>query len=309
VSKNQTTGELLMVRPANFGYNKETAANNYFQSKQDAVSPAKIKEKALQEFDNFVTLLRSKDINVLLLEDSAEPVKTDAVFPNNWISFHEDGKMITYPMFAPSRRKERDESFIELIQDKFEVSQHLRLEQSEENDRFLEGTGSMVLDRAHKIAYACVSPRTHQVMLETFCQLAGYEKQVFHATDQEGRAIYHTNVMMAIGEKFVVICMDSIEDEDEKAALKTTFEKTGKEIIAISREQVNAFAGNMLQVSNIHGKKYLVMSQAARNILNKKQVARLKKYTLLLSAPLDTIETYGGGSARCMMAEIFLPKR
>ncbi len=309
MSKNQTTGELLMVRPANFGYNQETAANNYFQSEEGSVSPTEIKERALQEFDNFVALLRSKDINVLVLEDSEEPVKTDAVFPNNWISFHADGKMITYPMFAPSRRKERDESFIERIQYEFEVSQHLRLEQSEESDRFLEGTGSMVLDRGHKIAYACISPRTHPVMLETFCQLTGYEKQLFHATDQQGRDIYHTNVMMAMGADFVVICMDSIEDEEEKAALKATFERTGKAIVEISHEQVNAFAGNMLQVSNVNGKRYLVMSQAARDILNKKQVEQLKKYTLLLSAPLDTIETYGGGSARCMMAEIFLPKR
>ncbi len=298
-----------MVRPANFGYNQETAANNHFQSEEGTLSPSEIKEKALQEFDNFVALLRSKDINVLVLEDSVEPVKTDAVFPNNWISSHEDGKMITYPMFAPSRRKERDESFIEQIQGKFEVSQHLRLEQSEENGRFLEGTGSMVLDRVHKIAYACISPRTHPVMLETFCQLTDYEKQLFHATDEEGRAIYHTNVMMAMGDDFVVVCMDSIENEGEKAALKTAFEKTGKFIVEISHEQLNAFAGNMLQVSNENGKKYLVMSQAARDILTKKQVEQLKKYTLLLSAPLDTIEAYGGGSARCMIAEIFLPKR
>ncbi len=305
--KRQTCSSILMVRPSNFGFNEETAANNAFQVNDTSLSILEIQEKAVVEFDNFVKLLRSKDIEVVVVNDQEYPVKPDAVFPNNWVSFHKDGTVMTYPMFSKIRRKERREDVLNLLGKRFNIKHRLRLEDAEAMERYLEGTGSMVLDRVNQIAYACLSQRTDGTILETFCQLLGYKKQLFTAVDGNGKAIYHTNVMMAIGEDFVVICMDSIQDKEEKAALLKSFEATNKEVIAISFDQMNAFAGNMLQVSNIHGKKYLVMSQSARDCLDNEQLDRLKKYTLILSAPLQVIETYGGGSARCMMAEIFLP--
>ncbi len=303
----QTTPNILMVRPANFGFNAETAENNAFQSRDGRLSADEMRHLAQAEFDAFVQNLRSAGVNVIVAEDSAEPVKPDAVFPNNWVSFHEDGTVATWPMFAVNRRLERAESVIETVKKAgFLIKKRLHLEESEAHDRFLEGTGSIIFDHENQLAYACLSPRTDGQLLEDFCKKTGCTAILFRATDAAGQEIYHTNVMMAMGETFVVICLDSIGDADERHQLTEVFESTGKEIIEISLDQMNHFAGNMLQVQNTAGDRILVMSEQAFQSLSPGQIETLASHTKLLHQPLPTIETYGGGSARCMMAEIFL---
>ena len=297
-----------MVRPANFAFNEETAANNAFQSRDDSMSAEDMRRKAVLEFDDFVRKLREAGVNVVVVEDSAAPVKPDAVFPNNWVTFHQEGLIVTYPMFAPTRRRERREEVVsEVLKQGFHSDQRLHLENSEADDRFLEGTGSIIFDHQNRFAYACLSPRTDAALLQDLCRKIGYREVVFHAVDAGGRDIYHTNVMMALGETFVVICLDSVRDPEERLMLETTFRDTGKEIVDITLGQMNAFAGNMLQVRNLAGDTILVMSEQAYRALTPDQVRRLEGHTRLLYSPIATIETYGGGSARCMMAEIFLP--
>lgn len=305
----QTADTILMVRPANFGFNEETAANNAFQTQSNVLTPAEIKKRAIDEFDEFVQKLREVGVNVLVARDTTRPVRPDAVFPNNWVTFHQEGIVITYPMFAPTRRRERRRAIIDLVcKHNFTATKRIRLEYNEKLNRFLEGTGSIIFDHPNRLAYACLSPRTDAGLLDELCRQIGYEPIAFRATDAEGRDIYHTNVMMALGETFVVICMDSIPDEESRQRLRALFEKTGKTIVSITHEQMNCFAGNMLQVRNAKGERILVMSTQACNSLDKSQIALLRSHTLLLHAPLFTIEKYGGGSARCMMAEVFLPK-
>ncbi len=304
----QTTDTLLMVRPARFGFNPETAANNAFQVNDAGRSPEEIQAAAAAEFDEFVARLRAQDINVIAAEDSPEPYTPDAVFPNNWVSFHHDGSVITYPMFSPLRRQERREEIIALVQSQFAAGKRIHMEQHEAEGRFLEGTGSMILDHDHKRVYACLSPRTEAGLLEEFGRITGYKPVIFHSTDAAGQDVYHTNVMMAIGETFVVICMDSVKDPVEKAMLEAEFAVTGKEVITITLDQMNSFAGNMLQVRNAAGQTFLVMSEQAFHSLDPEQVARIEKHTQILHSPLYTIEKYGGGSARCMLAEVFLPR-
>jgi hypothetical protein len=303
----QTTDTILMVRPANFGFNAETAANNAFQNNDGTLSPQQIKEKAIQEFDGFVDKLRNAGLRILVVDETETPIRPDSVFPNNWVSFHEDGTIITYPMFAQARRIERVEAYIDQIRASFRFDKRIHLEDWEKKDVFLEGTGSMVLDRAHHIAYACLSARTDEPLLDIFCKELGYAKAAFHAVDANGQEIYHTNVMMALGETFVVICMESIASASERQRLLDLFQKTGKQVIAISLAQMNAFAGNMLQVHGADGNRWLVMSEQAYRSLDKAQLDALNEHTGLLHSPLYTIETYGGGSARCMMAEVFHP--
>lgn len=302
----QTTNHILMVRPANFGFNEETAANNAFQNNDQSLSTAAIKAKAIEEFDEFVSRLGEKGVNVTVVEDSATPVKPDAIFPNNWISLHQNGTLITYPMYAPTRRNERQAAIIDLIQSKFEVKSTHDFSAYEAKNIFLEGTGSMIFDHPNRLAYACLSERTNEGILDEFCTKMDYTKVVFDAVDANGKAIYHTNVMMAIAETFVVICMDSIRDEAQNKDLRAIFAKTNKAIIDISLEQMNTFAGNMLQVRNEVGATFLVMSEQAYKSLTPTQVALIETHTNILHTPLYTIETYGGGSARCMMAEVFL---
>ncbi len=306
--KSQTTTQIMMIRPAHFGYNAQTAENNSFQTKETDLSVEEIKNKAQEEFDFFVQKLRDKGVEVLVVEDTDDPIKPDAVFPNNWISFHDNGTIITYPMYAPSRRGERREDIVNLIKEKFEVKRLIRLEEYESSNQFLEGTGSMILDRVNRLVYACISPRTEAKLLDEFCNWAKYKKVEFHAVDDNDVDIYHTNVMMAIGDRFVVICLDTIKDKSEKKKLLQGFKKTNKEVVEISLEQMNAFAGNMLQVQNSLGKTFLVMSEQAYQSLHTEQVQQIEKHTEILHAPLYTIEKFGGGSARCMMAEIFLKK-
>ena len=232
--KQQTTSNLLMVRPSNFGFNEETAQNNAFQTKDDSLSQEQISEKARVEFDNFVDLLRGQGVNVVVAEDSATPVKPDAVFPNNWVTMHDDGTMILYPMFAQARRLERDDNIIQLIENQFVVKTKIHLEQYESVEKYLEGTGSMILDRANEIVYACLSVRTDLSLLDELCDILHYKRVAFTAVDGKGQHIYHTNVMMALGETFVVICLDTVRDEAERLNLIKHFDNTNKEIIEIS---------------------------------------------------------------------------
>ncbi|MCB0518965.1 MAG: amidinotransferase [Lewinellaceae bacterium] len=305
----QTTSHLLMVRPASFGFNEETAANNAFQSNDGSLGKAEISQQAVAEFDAFVEKLRSHGVDVVVAEDSAFPTKPDAVFPNNWITFHEDGTVYTYPMFAPARRVERQEGIVKQIGQKFRINRKVQLEEFESIDQYLEGTGSMIFDRQHHLVYACLSPRTSPELLQRFCKQIRYEPVAFHALDAHGQEIYHTNVMMALGETFVVICLETIRDEEERELLLDKFEETQKDVIEISLEQMSAFAGNMLQVRNASDGTLLVMSQQAYQSLTPEQVAKIQSHTEILFSPIPTIEKYGGGSARCMMAEIFLPQK
>ncbi len=308
-STSQITNNILMVRPANFGFNAETAENNAFQNNDGSMSSEEIRQKAIEEFDILVGNLRDNGINVTVIQDTDDPVKSDAVFPNNWISFHQDGKIITYPMFSPIRRAERREDIIQRLEENFQVSERFHMESAEAQNIYLEGTGSMILDRQNKIVYACLSVRTNPSLLDEFCSLTGYKKVAFGSFDQNGQEIYHTNVMMALGETFAVICLDSITDKKEKSFVAETLEATGKEIIEISLEQMNAFAGNMLQVKNAREKTFLVMSATAYNSLSEQQIKRIEQHTNILYSAIPVIETYGGGSVRCMMAEVFLPSK
>lgn len=307
--EKQITSHLLMVRPAQFGFNEETADSNAFQRNDGSLTPAQIRRKAIVEFDHFVQLLRASGVQVTVVEDTDYPLKTDAIFPNNWVTFHEDGTVITYPMHSPMRRLERREEVLESLGKKFRIESRVHLEAQESQEKFLEGTGSMILDRPNRLVYACVSPRTEVSLLDEFCKITGFEKVVFTAVDGTGKQIYHTNVMMALGETFVVICLDTIQNPDERALLVQTFQKTNKEIIEITLDQMMSFAGNMLQVKNRSGEPILIMSEQAYKSLDATQVRRLNQLTNLLYTPLYTIEKYGGGSARCMMAEIFLPEK
>ncbi|MBK9338611.1 MAG: amidinotransferase [Lewinellaceae bacterium] len=305
--RQQTTRHILMVRPANFGFNEETAANNAFQSRDGRLSPDAIRQKAVEEFDAFVECLRTAGVHVLVAQDSETPVKPDAVFPNNWATFHQEGLLVTYPMYAPTRRRERSDAVLQVALDAgFRADRRVQLESSEAAERYLEGTGSIIFDHQHRLAYACLSPRTDADLLDELCRILGYEKVVFHAVDAGGQDIYHTNVMMAMGETFVVICLDTVRDPLERQMLEQRFRLTGKEIVAISLDQMNAFAGNMLQVRNDRDETLLVLSEQAFRALSSEQIRLLEQHTRLLHCPIDTIETYGGGSARCMMAEVFM---
>ena len=304
-NSNQTTSHLLMIRPVDFKFNEQTAENNKFQE----ASNGDVQAQALKEFDDFAALLRSKGIDVTVINDTLEPETPDSIFPNNWVSFHEDAEVFLYPMFSENRRHERREDIITTLSNDFVIDKVTDISEFENEGIFLEGTGSMVLDRDYKIAYACLSVRTDEKVLEDFCAKTGYEAVTFNATDADGFPIYHTNVMMCIGSNFAVICTESITDQSEIKNLFHTLNDTGKEIIEISLEQMNHFAGNMLQVHNEAGEYLLVMSEQAFLSLNETQIAALNQYCTLLYAPLYTIEKNGGGSARCMLAEIHLEKK
>lgn len=307
----QTSATILMVRPANFGFNPETAGNNFYQ-KKDERSADDIRELARKEFDGFVSLLRDQRVNVMVIEDSEQPVKTDAVFPNNWFSTHSDGKLILYPMFSPNRRLERRKDIVEhLIHSGFRVNEIIDLSFFEESGQFLEGTGSMVMDHPAKVIYACFSPRTHLVPLEYVSQILGYKVITFDAVQEingEVLPIYHTNVMMHLGTDLAVVCLDSIPKIADRQRVQESLTKSGKKIIPITPKQKFNFAGNMLEVSNDGGEKFTVMSQVALDSLNVGQIQQIEKYSTIISPAIPTIEKLGGGSARCMMAEIFLPE-
>lgn len=300
----QSTNHILMIRPVDFKFNEQTAGNNKFQI---ASTETNVQTEALKEFDAFVDLLRKNNVDVTVVDDTLEPETPDSIFPNNWVSFHDDGSVYLYPMFSENRRLERRNEILEGLKDHFEVNHINDLSFYEQQHAFLEGTGSMVLDRSNKIAYACLSVRTDEEVLNNFCMLTGYEPVAFQAVDGSNFPIYHTNVMMCIGDRFAVICLDSIKDPEEKLKVTISLKGAGKEIIEISLEQMNKFAGNMLQLSNSKNESLLVMSEQAFLSLTAEQIAALEQYSRIIYAPLYTIEKNGGGSARCMLAEIHLP--
>ncbi len=308
--QKQITDTILMVRPKHFGFNPQTAESNAFQENDKSIPKTEISELAIQEFDGFVARLRAKGVEVIVAEDSDEPIKWDAVFPNNWVTFHENGRVILYPVFAPNRRLERSTEVLKTV---FETREHIGIDcdlvKLEQEDLYLEGTGSLILDRPNQLVYACLSPRSSEKAINIFCEKFECRKVMFTATDREGIEIYHTNVMMALGEDFVVICMESIADKAEKEMLLRHFKATNKTLIDITFDQMYAFAGNMLQVQNKKGERFLVMSEQAYQSLRKDQIELIERYTNILYAPIYTIEKYGGGSARCMMAEVFLNKK
>lgn len=301
----QSTSNILMIRPVAFGFNPQTEGNHF----ENAAENENVQERALAEFNELVKKLRLNHINVIVIEDTLTPHTPDSIFPNNWVSFHKNGSVYVYPMQAENRRNERRDDILDILSTQFNITEINDLTFTEDHEQYLEGTGSMVLDRDHKIAYACLSIRTHPKALAIFCNESGYNALTFHGIDQNGNPIYHTNVMMCVAEKFAVICLESIPDFTERKKLTDSFIKTGKEIIEISFEQMNNFAGNMLEVKNTLDQTFLVMSQSARNSLTESQVGRINKYAKMLSSPIPTVEKIGGGSARCMMAEIHLEKR
>ncbi|HRN34943.1 MAG TPA: arginine deiminase-related protein [Saprospiraceae bacterium] len=307
--EKQYTNNIMMIRPANFMYNEQTAVTNAFQTNDEGGRASNVNVLALQEFDNFVLKLKEAGVNVIVMHDSLSPIKPDAIFPNNWVSFHGNGTVITYPMATVNRRIERREDILDALGLVFKVNSRYSFESSEEDNQFLEGTGSMILDRENKIVYACLSPRTDIFLLDRFCLLMGYGLVSFYSTDREGKEIYHTNVMMAIADQYAVVCLDSIKDEDKRMEVRDSLEKTGKEVIELTFDQVLHFAGNMLQVEGHPGKRILVMSQQAYDSLTREQIDKINSYNPILAVPIPTIEKYGGGSVRCMMAEVFLPKR
>ncbi len=299
-----------MIEPIAFGFNEETAKNNYFQSEQKGFD---IQFKALSEFKMFVEKLRSKGINVITIKDTLDPHTPDSIFPNNWVSFHNDGKVVLYPMFASNRRVERRDDIIETIKEQgFEVDEIDDWSFPETQGHYLEGTGSMIFDHDNKIAYGSVSLRLDENLFREFCEKYGFTPVVFHSfqtVGDERLPIYHTNVMMCVADKFVVICLDCIDDELERSKVIETIKNSGKEIIEISEDQMHQFAGNMLQVQNKEGEKFLVMSETAYKSLTPDQVSAIEKYCEIIYSDLNTIEVNGGGSARCMLAEVFLPKK
>ena len=296
---------ILMIRPVSFGFNEQTAKSNAFQTRD--ADQQQVQAKALAEFDNMVQVLRDNGLNVIVVDDTAEPHTPDSIFPNNWVSFHENGDVFLYPMQAENRRLERREDIIRKLEDNFKVNHIIDLSRFEHEGKFLEGTGSMVLDRDNKILYACISPRTNKEVLDIFCQQTGYKAIKFHAVNEQGQAIYHTNVLMCIGREFAVICLDSISNISEKESVIQSLKNTNKEIIPISFDQMNHFAGNMLEVKNKDGDNLIVLSQSAFDSLSKEQKTTLSKYGKLVYADIHTIENNGGGSARCMIAEVCLP--
>jgi hypothetical protein len=302
---------VLMIRPAAFGYNEDTAATNQFQTRPEDTTAETLQEKALAEFDALVEAIHNSGVEVIVIEDPPEPASPDALFPNNWISFHADGTVVLYPMCAPSRRLERRVDLIPILQDRhgFRASRVVDLSHHEEEGRFLEGTGSIVFDHPNHCAYANLSARTHPELVAELAELLGYEAVVFHAADGEGNEVYHTNVVMSIGTDFAVVAAEAISDSRERAALMARLEESGRRLIRIDLDQMGRFAGNVLEVKNRDGRSVLVMSTSARAAFEPDQLSILGISAAIVDSPLPTIETVGGGSARCMLAEVFLPHR
>ena len=301
-----------MIRPVSFRMNEETAINNYYQKVVDTLTPETVQFKALQEFDAFVEKLKDKGVNVIVINDSKETDTPDSIFPNNWVSFHQNGDVGLYPMFAENRRLERREDVLEALESQgFEIENVIDYTAAEEASVFLEGTGSLLLDRVNQKAYCALSPRADEDLFIEFCEDFEYTPVPFIANQTvngERLPIYHTNVMMCLAEDFAVVCLDCIDDKKERKNLLSHLKEDGKRVIAISESQVTNFAGNMLQVLGENNKRYLVMSKSAYESLSKQQVTDIEKYCEIIYSSLDTIEACGGGSARCMMAEVFLPK-
>ena len=308
----QTTNSILMIRPVAFRMNEQTAVNNYYQKVLDGLLPATVNAKAQEEFDAFVKKLRSVGVNVIVVDDTLSPDTPDSIFPNNWISFHENGDVVLYPMFAENRRLERREEILDILEDEgFVINEIMDYTEAEMDSIFLEGTGSLLLDRANGKAYCALSPRADEELFIEFCEDFDFAPVIFEAfqtVNGERKLIYHTNVMMCLGETFAVLCADAIDDKKERKMVIDSLKNDDKQVILITEDQVNNFAGNMLEVKGADDRRYLVMSATAHQSLTKKQITELEEHVTILSSSLDTIEACGGGSARCMMAEIFLPR-
>ena len=308
----QTTNSILMIRPVAFRMNEQTAVNNYYQKVLDNLLPATVNAKAQEEFDNFVEKLQKVGVHVTVVDDTLSPDTPDSIFPNNWISFHENADVALYPMFAENRRLERREEILDLLEEKgFQIENIVDYTEAEQDGFFLEGTGSLLLDRTNAKAYCALSPRADEELFIEFCEDFDMQPIIFEAfqtVNGERKLIYHTNVMMCLGETFAVICADCIDDKKERKMVLDNLKQDGKEIILITEAQVNNFAGNMLEIRGANDKRFIVMSAAAHQSLTPKQIDQIQKHGEILSSSLDTIEACGGGSARCMMAEIFLPK-
>ncbi len=305
----QTTSRILMVRPHRFVFNPATSGSNAFQRQAAPGEAEKFEKLALEEFDRMVTLLRENDVEVIVKQDTPQPPKPDAVFPNNWIMFHHSGDISIFPMEAENRRNERRMDIIDDLREDFVVQSINDFSGYEVHDKFLEGTGSMIFDHRNRVGYACISSRTDADLFNEFCGQMKYEPQSFSAFDKNGRRIYHTNVIMCVGKEMVVLCVESIRDEEEKERITNRIADSGLELIDISLKQMNQFAGNMLQLTNSRAEELLVMSSRAFESLTPRQVAAIEKYCRIVHTPLTTIENLGGGSARCMMAEVFLPRK
>jgi len=308
MAKQQAPSTIFMVRPASFGFNMQTASSNSFQKNVEE-NPTTIAQKALAEFDEMVRILQENEIEVIIFDDTKHPLKPDAVFPNNWISLHEEGKLIVYPMLTPNRKLERSQEIIESLQKTFLVNEVIDLSSEEDVNRIVEGTGSLVFDHINKIVYASRSERTHEELVIKIGNILNYRPVVFDAVDETGKAIYHTNVLMCVGTEFAIVCLDTIRSESDQELLLNSFFATNHKVIAISHQQMKAFAGNMLEVNNKKGEPVILVSQSALHSLLPGQVDVISCFADMLPLNITTIETIGGGSVRCMVAGIHTPKR
>jgi len=313
IQNSQITDSVLMIKPISFNYNSETAVNNYYQTPSKEISHEIIQEEALKEFNAFIDILYSRKIGVVVVEDTLKPITPDSVFPNNWISFHQNGSVAIYPMFARNRRAERREDILKTLEDHgFYIKKLFDYSKYENMERFLEGTGSMILDRINKKVYCAISPRADYLLLTRFCNDFEYTPVIFKAyqwVDGERLPIYHTNVLMALGEEFAIICSEAIDDVRERETVITSLISDKKAVVDISEDQVESFAGNALQLKNKEGRKFLIISESAKNSLSESQIDIIERSSEIISVDISTIQKYGGGSVRCMMAEIFLPKK
>ncbi len=306
--QEQVTSNLLMIRPVNFAFNQETASSNTFQKQKD-INQEALNTSAQECFDELVAQLRLRDINVHVFDDTAEPYTPDSIYPNNWLSTHHSGKVMIYPLEAPNRRAERRQDVLEFLKKHYDFHVLLDLSHFEIDGKYLEGTGSIVLDRINRIAYACLSSRTHPEVLRAWQKVIDYDLVTFEAFDKDGVPVYHTNVVMSMGDTFCVICLEAITDPDQRLMVKQKLESSGKTIMQITMDQMSAFAGNMLLVKNKKGKNFLVMSDRAYESLTREQIDTMDYFAEILHTDLGYIETIGGGSARCMIAEIHLPEK
>ena len=307
----QSTNSILMIRPINFGYNKETAKDNHYQIKDSIIKNSN--ESAQKEFDNMVINLKQNGISVHVFQDDKNDDTPDSIFPNNWVSFHENGDVGLYPMYAKNRRLERRPEVLEFLESEgFTISNVVDYSSAESENKFLEGTGSMILDRENRVAYCSISNRSNEDLFIEFCEDFEFTPALFNSYQSVGNKrlpIYHTNVMMCVASDYAIVCLDSIDDKKQRKNVSNFINNTGKKLIEISENQVESFAGNMLELLNDKGESILVMSSSAEDSLNENQKNIIKKYSRIVSSDINTIEACGGGSARCMMAEIFLPKK
>ena len=304
----QSTNNILMIRPAAVGFDPETAESNEFQ-RETGMDASVLQERAEVEFDAAAETLREKGVNVFVIEDTVYPQKPSAVFPNNWVSFHEDGTVVLYPMFASSRRHERRRDLIDGLRSVFEVGEIVDLSENESHGRFLEGTGSMVLDRANRISYASLSPRTDERLFKEVCERLGYKAVTFRSHGRSGREIFHTNMMMCVASDFAVACLDSITDKTERLGLAASLRESGHQLIDITFEQMEEFAGNVLSLRTHDGGNVVALSRRAFDALSGRQRNIIERQCELVPIDIPTLEAAGGGSVRCMIAEVFLPRR